>query len=173
MPGDGIRTCAGSCASTSNSAGTPATNCWNVAARDCANVAWSSPTCTSDPSCARSRRASLSPNPSTRVVFPLNTSGPTVNSMKSVNWLVGLPRWNTIRPAEFAGMSTNGCSAIEWVCPPKVQNTWLSGKAPLVRLSTLTMSTFWAGGMDEVSPQNASGGGVVGAVVRTASSHSE
>jgi hypothetical protein len=71
-------------------------------------------------------------------------------------------------------MSTNGCSAIECVCPPKVQNTWLSGNWPLVRLSTLTISTFWAGGMDAVSPQNASGGGgVLGAVLRTASSHSE
>jgi hypothetical protein len=110
-------------------------------------------------------------------LLPLNTAGPTVNSMKSVSWLVALPRWKTIRPAEFAGMSMNGCSAIEWVWPLNVQNTWLSGKWPLVLLSTLTMTTFCAGGIDDVSPQNASdgggGGGVTVPVVRTANSNSE
>jgi hypothetical protein len=58
-------------------------------------------------------------------------------------------------------MSRYGWSAIECVCPLKLQYTWLSGYAPLVRLSTLTISTFWAGGMVLVSPQNESGGAPV------------
>src|SRR4051812_7344855 len=47
---------------------------------------------------------------------------------------------------------------MECVWPLKFQYTWLSGYWPLVRLSTLTVSTCCAGGMLPVSPQNESGG---------------
>src|SRR5258706_15934777 len=87
-------------------------------------------------------------------------------------------------------MSRYGVSAMECVWPLKLQYTWLSGYAPLVRLRTFTSTTFWAAGMVLVSPQNASvppvgvglvlvGGadiGVVGGVpipACTANSHSE
>src|SRR5262245_32238519 len=155
-------------------------NRWNVVARGSANVAWSSPTWTSKPSWACRRMASLTANASTRVVLPLNTVGLTVNSMKSLYWLFGVPRKKYIRPAEFAGMSRYCCSAIECTCPLKLQNTWLSGYWPFVRFRIFTVSTFWAGGIVLVSPQNESGGGLVGGgldgggpVVRTANSQSE
>src|SRR2546421_5798055 len=173
LPGAGIRYGAWDWASTLNSAGTSFMNFWKVTDRSSWKVARSSPTATSYPSCACSRIASLTLNASTRVVLPLNTVGPTVNSMKSLYWLVGEPRKKYIRPAELAGMSRYGCSAIECTWPLKLQYTWLSGYLPLVRLSTLTVRTLCAAGMVLGSPQKVSGGGDVGPPgVRTANSPS-
>src|SRR6266545_2477760 len=76
-------------ASTLNSCGTSLMNFWKVTARSSWKVARSSPTETSYPSWACRRIASLMPNASTRVVLPLNTEAPTVNSMKSKYWLSG------------------------------------------------------------------------------------
>ena len=56
----------------SNSAGTAARNRAKVAARDSAKTFGVSPTCSSNPSAACSRRAIFSTKASTRVVFPLN-----------------------------------------------------------------------------------------------------
>jgi hypothetical protein len=96
-------------------------NAWNVALRVCAKTACVSPTVESAPLAGCTRRASLSPNPSTRVVLTPIHAAVVFNSMKSVYWLVSEPRWKTIRAAEMTGTSTYCCSAIEWVTPLKVQ----------------------------------------------------
>src|SRR5262245_50889356 len=73
-------------------------------------------------------------------------------------------------------MSRYGVSAIECVWPLKLQNTWLSGYCPLVRLRTFTISTFCAAGIVLVSPQKESGVGLgvtVEPPVWTVSSQSE
>src|SRR2546429_571305 len=58
-------------------------------------------------------------------------------------------------------MSRYGVSAMEWVVPLKLQYTWLSGYAPLVRLSTCTSRTCCAVGMVLGSPHHESGGAPV------------
>src|SRR5690242_6053376 len=63
-----------------------------------------------------------------------------------------------MRPAEFAGMSRYGVSAMECVWPLKLQWTRLSGNAPVVLLRPFTSSTFCAAGIVVVSPQNEAGG---------------
>src|SRR2546423_10957897 len=144
LPGAGIRYGAWDWASTLNSAATSFRNFWKVTDRSSWKVARSSQTAASYPSCACSRIASLTLNASTRVVLPLNTVGPTVNSMKSLYWLVGEPRKKYIRPAELAGMSRDGCSAIECTWALKVPYTWLSGDLPVGGVRTLAGGAVWA-----------------------------
>src|SRR5262245_31139524 len=71
-----------------------------------------------------------------------------------------------MRPAELAGMSKNGCSAIECVCfTPLIvtlQNTCASSYLPLVRLRNLNIITFCAAGM-LLASQKPTGGVGVGA----------
>src|SRR2546421_11339402 len=58
-------------------------------------------------------------------------------------------------------MSGYGVFAMECVVPLKLQYTWLSGYAPLVRLRTRTSKTCCAAGMVLVSPHHESGGAPV------------
>src|SRR5262249_12504717 len=69
LPGAMMRYGAWDWASTLNSCGTSLMNFWKVTARSSWNVARSSPTETSYPSCACRRMASLMPNASTREVL--------------------------------------------------------------------------------------------------------
>jgi len=66
-----------------NAWGTEFWNCWKTASRLSLNRSWLSPSWMSWPEWECSRIASGRPQASTRVVLPLKTSGPMVNSMKS------------------------------------------------------------------------------------------
>src|ERR1700726_4133670 len=55
-------------------------------------------------------------------------------------------------------MSMYGCWAIDFVCPPKLQKTWLSGYWPLVWLTMENSRTLCAAGIALTLPQNDGGG---------------